>query len=1246
MTLVKKITTGVTLSLLALVVVIFCVLFTAPGNKLIAYSANKLVDGLTIELAEGRFLYNDPFDISFSNEGLNFNAQQLKIDLYWWRCDGICIDNLSASKIAVNLPAPQGVEQSTETADNETISDEDSSALVLPINVSIKRIAVADFSLVHPSADVNVKQFRLAAEASGSEVVLDSIKIADVQVLLKPTEAPPSEPLTELAALPDIHFQTPIDLILKEFVVANIAITQAEQSQTELAEAVVADEDQAEQTHVITNVAAAFKMTGDKLSVSTLQASYQQWQLNTELNARFSGNTPVDGKINVTNPAHQAELTINGDLADLQLNLTTQGTYPLTLDATADLRTTNFPFTLQANIKQWLLDIDANQLKVSDVKLTGEGNADDYKLDFLAKSQLGAYPAVALNSKLSGSLTAINVQNLSLVANESKASIQAKANWKNGIESDFTGKLTQLKAQYLTDAVTSDISGQFKGAFALEGEQWQLKMDNTKLAGTVDQLPFTFAADFNLNNKLHTKINTFALKSGENKLTLKGDISEQWQLDGELVLNKTKQEKLPFTGVGEGKLRVRGTRLEPVVNLNVDLQQLAYNDITIAKLALKTDFNYAADWQTNASANVKSIIVAGYEINSVTIDASGDKADHALSLDVDANEGKVQFDLAGKFAKQQWQGALSNVLITDNTVRFTAEPEVAIQYNIQKGDFAVEAHCWQSQNSKLCIDELTQNKQAGVLKAKLDNLELSEFKHFLPENLQTQGRFTGLANANWQGTELKSLTATLNSQELAATLIDEDKTYRLPVETFTVNAQSDGKKASLDAKLSSSVLGDISSQIQLDDLASEQNLSGQLLIDKILFANLQPFVGSLEKLKGQVSGKLGLSGQLSDPLLDGSLAIANINLQGEQLPIALVDSHVDISFDKTTANIDGQLKDPEGGDLNLTGNINWQGKQPEVDVSIKADKFYVRAQQGVTFKVSPDLAIGLANNAFTLSGKVVVPYGRIQIEELPEGAVQVSDDEIIIDKQTQQAETVPFDYDINLKVVVENDVRIDSFGLESKVEGDISIRMDQQTPMIATGELNLREGTYRAFGQDLLIRTGQVGFSGAIDKPYLNIKAIRNPENTSNGVIAGVTLTGNVEQPSLKVFSEPAMDQAQSLAYLLNGQPLDEGDSSTDAMLTQLLLAQGVSRSEGVVSKVGETFGLSDVSLSSKGSGDDTKVEISGYVSPGIQVKYSVGIFDSLSEVAVRYQLLSQLYIEITSGLYQNVDILYKFDWD
>ena len=443
------------------------------------------------------------------------------------------------------------------------------------------------------------------------------------------------------------------------------------------------------------------------------------------------------------------------------------------------------------------------------------------------------------------------------------------------------------------------------------------------------------------------------------------------------------------------------------------------------------------------------------------------------------------------------------------------------------------------------------------------------------------------------------------------------------------------------------MLGKINTQIDIDDIQNTQALNGTINIDKILLSDLQPFLETLEQLKGDISGKVALAGTLKDPLLNGELNVSDISLEGEQLPIALQKSNINVLFDKTTATIKGNLNDNQGGKINLTGDVDWQGAQPAVNVAVVGDQFYVRAQQGVTFKVSPDLKIGLANNALKLAGEVVVPYGRIMIEELPEGAVQVSDDEIIVDQKTEATETVPFDYDIDLKVIVKNDVKVESFGLESKVAGDLAIKMSQGAPIIATGELNLIEGTYLAFGQDLIISTGQVGFSGSIEQPFLNIKAIRNPDTTANGVIAGVTLTGNVEQPTLKIFSEPAMDQAQALAYLLNGQPLGDGESSSsDAMLTQLLLSQGVSRSEGVVSKVGETFGLSDVSLSSSGSGDSTKVEISGYVAPSLQVKYSVGVFDSLSEVAVRYQLLSQLYIEITSGLYQNVDVLYKFDWE
>jgi translocation and assembly module TamB len=1224
MTNLKKITAGVILSLCSFVVILFCLIFTAPGNQFIIFSANKLVNGLDITLDEGRLFYNDPIDIVYSSPTLNFSAQHLKLDLYWWRCDGLCIDNVSAKTITVDLkqaeptipPLPQ---ESTNT---------DSGELNLPFAITVKRIAVVNFDFSSPSTDVHIQQFQLSAKANTSQLVLKAISVNTVELLLKETAQQTPQSLTTLTPLPKLDFTSPFAVNIEQAALKLLKIKQGEQQ------------------HEIKNINTALAIKNTELKINTFSADYLQWTVSSELSTELNGLNPINAKIKVDSQEHQFTLAVNGDLSDLQLSVNSQGKFPLEAILNVDLKTTNFPFSLNANAKQWKLDTQSHVLSLTNMALVAAGDADDYKINLSGASQLGAFPAVTLDAFIKGSLTYVSMEQLSLLSNDSSAQIKASARWNEGIDSEFSVQLNSLKAQYLTDIITSDISGQVQGTFNTDQENWHLKIHDTQLTGLIDGVDFVFDTDFELTNDLHANIKKFELTSADSKLAIAGSIDRQWSIDTQLKVNKTAQDQLPFTGIGNGSLKIRGERLKPEVNLELALKELSYDDVSVAGLNISSDFNYEADYQTNATINIANIQLHDYTINRVRVGVNGDKQSHYFHFDLDANEGKAEFDVTGVLADQIWQGQIKEVRLTDHTMRLTTNPHIDVSFNTHNGNFSVAKHCWQSEQSKLCIDKLLQKNGIGTLVARLNNLDVYELKHILPNNIKTEGELTGEIKANWHETILDSFSATLRSKSLAATIIEDEKSYRLPIEIFQINANSDAIKASMQASMSSSVLGDVTADIALEDLLQKQTLSGSINIDKILLTDLQPFTGVLEQLKGDVSGEVLLSGTLMDPLLNGEVHIADINLQGEQLPISVIDSHVAINFDKTTASVNGTFNDLDGGSLNLAGGVDWGRARPAVNLALNGDQFYVRVQQGVIFKISPDLKISLADNALKLVGQVKVPYGRVTIEELPEGAVQVSDDTIIVDRQREQAESVPFDYAIALQIIVNDDVKIDSFGLKSKIEGDLNLKMDKHTPMIATGELNLKQGTYYAFGQDLIIRTGQIGFSGPIDKPYLNIKAIRNPQNTANGVTAGVALTGNVEQPSLKVFSEPSMDQAHSLAYLLNGQPLDEGNSSTDAMLTQLLLAQGVSRSEGLVSKVGETFGLSDVSLSSKGSGDDTKVEISGYLAPGIQVKYSVGIFESLSEVAVRYQLLSQLFIEITSGLNQEVDILYKFDWD
>ncbi|MGU3844053.1 translocation/assembly module TamB domain-containing protein, partial [Vibrio diabolicus] len=158
---------------------------------------------------------------------------------------------------------------------------------------------------------------------------------------------------------------------------------------------------------------------------------------------------------------------------------------------------------------------------------------------------------------------------------------------------------------------------------------------------------------------------------------------------------------------------------------------------------------------------------------------------------------------------------------------------------------------------------------------------------------------------------------------------------------------------------------------------------------------------------------------------------------------------------------------------------------------------------------------------------------------------------------------------------------------------------------------------------------------------YVSIKAIRNPDNTQDDVIAGVRVTGPASDPNVEIFSEPAMPQANALSYLLRGQDID-GEAGGNAMTTTLI-GLSLAKSGRVVGEIGEAFGVQDLQLDTAGSGDDSQVTVSGYILPGLQVKYGVGIFNSLGEFTVRYRLMQDLYLEAVSGVDSAVDLLYQF---
>ncbi|MBF4102435.1 translocation/assembly module TamB domain-containing protein [Gallibacterium anatis] len=80
------------------------------------------------------------------------------------------------------------------------------------------------------------------------------------------------------------------------------------------------------------------------------------------------------------------------------------------------------------------------------------------------------------------------------------------------------------------------------------------------------------------------------------------------------------------------------------------------------------------------------------------------------------------------------------------------------------------------------------------------------------------------------------------------------------------------------------------------------------------------------------------------------------------------------------------------------------------------------------------------------------------------------------------------------------------------------------------------------------------------------------------------------------------------------------------------------------VGQIGETFGIRNLNLETQGLGDQSQVVVSGYLTPRLQVKYGVGLFEPLAELTLRYRLLPKLYLQSVSGTSQAVDLLYQFE--
>lgn len=920
------------------------------------------------------------------------------------------------------------------------------------------------------------------------------------------------------------------------------------------------------------------------------------------------------------------------------------------LDVQTQLAEVGLPLalTLQSKQLKWPLNGEA-QYQVNDFRLRFNGKATDYALSTRANIKGQDLPPAVLTLDGKGNVEQFKLDRLRLAALQGNTDLTALVDWSKAISWNSQLTLSGINTAKQWPEWPAKLDGKITTRGSLHGGSWQLQVPVLQLDGNVKQNKVTARGTLSGNAAGQWKIPGIDLTLGRNQLNVKGQLDEKsWNLDANIDAPRLDGALPGLGGTAKGLLKLRGNLQAPQLLADLTASGLQWQALRINRVKIDGDVRSSDQIQGQLAVRVEQLKQDALDISLLTLDAKGSEKQHQLQLKIDGKPVSGQLALQGSFDRQQqrWRGNLNNTRFDTPVGEWRLTRAIALDYLNTAQKISIGPHCWQNPNAELCVPKTIEAGQSGQASVVLNRFDLAMIKPFLGPETALSGVFTGRADVSWKpGGALPDAKVSLVGNGVKVVQQVQGNALPIAFDRLNLNAGLSNGRAQADWLIKLTNNGQFDGNVQVADPQVRRNISGNVNITNISLAMINPALMKGEKAAGMLNANLRLGGSAQKPLVYGRMALDKVDIDGHWMPFDMTDGRLVMNFDGMTSTMEG-LVSTTRGQLNLSGDADWRDINAwRARIAAKGDKLRVTVPPMIRIDVSPDLVFEATPQLFSLNGSVDIPWARITVQELPESAVGVSSDEVMLDDQLKpiQPKTAGIPINSNLMIHVGNDVRLDAFGLKARLKGDLKVVQDKNG-LGLNGQIDIPSGRFHAYGQDLIVRKGQLMFSGPPDQPLLNIEAIRNPESTEDDVTAGVRVTGLADAPKLEVFSDPAKSQQEALSYLLRGQGLGSSGADGNAM-TSMLIGMGVAQSGQLVGKIGEAFGVSNLALDTQGVGDSSQVVVSGYVLPGLQVKYGVGIFDSLATLTLRYRLMPKLYLEAVSGLDQALDLLYQFEF-
>ena len=1034
----------------------------------------------------------------------------------------------------------------------------------------------------------------------------------------------------------EITFVMPVTLKVDDFTLSALEVKQNETN------------------YVIDNIKLALLYQGQQIQLSEFSLDSDMIQLQGEAELKLESQLPFIVNLNIVKSVPdktdiKARLKLHGDSQKIYLDADMLDPSDLHAQGWIDFSVASPSFDLSSAWRslQWPLQGDKHYAS-ENARLTLKGTADDYVVSLDSDIFTKELSTGKLQLKGKGNTEQLTLNTLTIKALAGEIQSKGRLSWTEKIPSQLQLLANNIQLSTFLAGYSSEINLDARISGRLFNDP-DFRVEINKLDGHVLDKPLNAKAKIHYSPK-QLLIEQLQANVGDNSLLVDGAIGDNYSVDFTLDAANLHELSPDLYGAAFVEGSLQGSINQAVVQFSLLSDGLKFQQQKLGSLHAKGSLATAGAGQLDLQLNAEKLVFNGLEIDKIELQSIGQFAHHDLRAKVESDQGGVELAMQGAWNPKlkDWQGQIQQLKFQSSSAgvwQLIKKTPLAVRLAKQESVQLQTDLCLTQRGSTglLCLHAKTDQQKGQILEGDIKQLPLSVFKYWLPDTLQIdsqlEAKFSLQSEPGLQGELDLSLDpgSIRMDHEQSGLQIVTFEAARFDAQLFPDSLQS----------TMSIVLNDVNhieGQVKIAGLEhrATANIDGVLNIQLENISFLDAFIDSVSDIAGELNAQLVLQGLLSAPQLKGSqIRLAQGKLFVPEMGLQVNDINVELSHTELQQlSLHGKAKIAEQ-QIMIDGVVDqYINDQFKFNVAIKGDDLQVMQTPEMQVWISADLRLEGDKKGAKLEGDVNIPKAILIFESLPEGSVALSDDEVIITEKKSEPKAPAYPIDADIKILLEESVSIEGFGLKTHLKGQLhAVQKNNQLKLF--NELHSVKGTYKAYGQDLTIEKGQLLFSGDMENPGVNILASRKASDWDDKTIAYLRMTGTLKKPVTRIYTEPALSESESLAYLLTGATLEKSDSSSAALIAAAAMSLGRDYVDALMGAVGiDEFDMKSTSL-----GQNSMV-IGKRISPDLYARYIMDVLTAEMQFAVIYKLTKKISIETRAGTTHSSDIKYNIEFD